>query len=156
MVEVRERSFVVFAPPTGDAITHERARGANFLVHWMTATGPGEYTFDDAEESLVITPMAGDAVSLQRGDASADLTACQLAVVAEGPTTVRFAGPGRCIRLTSSAPAEEWALATNAADYAGRDARVDEVGPESSRRVRRPCGSHLPGIRDRARVRSDR
>jgi hypothetical protein len=127
---VRPHSMVVFAkaeplPIAGGTV--RRARGQNFLVDWMEATGEGEIVVESKAEAMLLLPGAG--VTLRGADGTVEAPGRSVCLLPPGPHLVRPVAAGPLMLIRSAAPAAEYASAGNAAAYATPDPRVAPPGP---------------------------
>jgi len=127
---VRPHSMVVFAEAPVEEVpgaTIRRARGQNFLVDWIDATGTAEILIESEAEGMLLLPGPGATIKGAAGAVAAPgRSVCLLPPGRHGVTP---AGRGTMVLLRSAAPAAHYASAANTTAYQPPDPRVAPPGP---------------------------
>ncbi len=127
---VRPHSMVVFAEaPAEEApgATIRRARGQNFLVDWIEATGAAPVAIESGAEAMLLLPGAGATIIGEAGEVAAP--GRSVCLLPPGRHQVMPAGRATMLLLRSDAPASHYTSAANAAAYQPPDPRVAPPGP---------------------------
>ena len=131
---VRPHSMVVFAEAPVEEVpgaTIRRARGQNFLVDWIDATGTAEILIESEAEGMLLLPGPGATIKGAAGAVAAPgRSVCLLPPGRHGVTP---AGRGMMVLLRSAAPVTfstitDWPSAACIGPASSR-ARMSEVPP---------------------------
>jgi hypothetical protein len=126
---IRPHSMVAFASAPPIAVpggTLRRARGQNFLVDWIEATGAGSLIVESAAEAMLLLPGLGARLRSDREEVAAP--GRSVCILPPGRHVVHPDAAGLLVLLRSAAPEAEYASAGNAGAYDPPNPKVAPPG----------------------------